>query len=108
MKLATGSDAPVMDKPPLISIGCPGISEPPSNVSVVPVPTSVELGGTVLSFSLNVIEVAVTVTVPLPPVNRLPTTVANDGVAVKKMRPMPDPKRLHRAKNFIGSSYLST
>jgi hypothetical protein len=42
--------------------------------------------------------------VPLPPVFSVPTTVANDGVAVNKMRPKPDPIKLNRAKHFIGIS----
>jgi hypothetical protein len=56
----------------------------------VPPPTSVELGpngvGLLVSFSVKVMEVGVTVTVPGPPVYSVPTTVANDGAAVKKKR----------------------
>jgi hypothetical protein len=68
-------------------------------------PTSVELGGVLfVSFSVNVMDVGVTVTVPGPPVYSVPTTVAYDGAAVKKMRPKQDPVILNRAKIFISFS----
>jgi hypothetical protein len=98
-----------MVAPPLISIGSfcnrAGV---PAYVKVVPSPTAVELkvGVLLVPFSVNVIPVGVTVTVPSPPVNRVPTTVADDGIAVRKMRPNPDPIRLNRANNFIGFSWL--
>ena len=100
------NDAAVIVAPPSMSIGSPVDSAGlPEYVNVEPAPTSVELAGLLfVSFSLKVIPVGVTVTVPGPPVSRVPTTVANDGIAVKKMRPKPDPIRLNRAKYFIGSS----
>jgi hypothetical protein len=101
------SDAGVIAAPPLMSTGWPGVNMPglPANVTLVPVPTSVD--PPVVSFSVKVIPVGVTVTVPLPPVFSIPTTVANDGVAVNKMRPKPDPIKLNRAKRFIGFSWLN-
>jgi hypothetical protein len=74
----------------------------PAKVTLVPTPTSVDPPE--VSFWVKVIPVGVTVTVPLPPVLSVPTTVANDGVAVNKMRPKPDPIKLNRAKHFIGIS----
>jgi len=61
-----------------------------------------------VSFSVKVMDVGVTVTVPGPPVYSVPTTVANDGAAVNKMRPKQDPIILNRAKVFISFLLLSS
>jgi|SRR5580698_4716314 len=104
--MVVGSVAGVISTPPPISMGSPTDNDPPEKVTVVPDPTSVELPA--VSFSVNVMPVGVTVTVPLPPVFNVPTTVAKDGMAVRKMRPKPDPIKLKRARYFIGSSWQSS
>lgn len=80
---------------------------PLSYVNVESAETAAELLVDVLfvELSLNVTETGVIVTVPVPPIWRVPVTSANDGAAVNKMRPKLDPIKPNRAKAFIGSSW---
>src|ERR1700733_12028196 len=117
----SGGPVGLMGAPPFISTGLPGITVPSGIVKVVPAPTSDDVP-VLVSLLLKVMFVGVTTTLPLPPKFRISDvtksgdsttldsnrTVANDGIAIKRMRPKPDPIKLNRVIDFIGSSCLSS